>query len=323
MRVLVTGCSGFIGRHLVNRLVDEGYSVDCVVRRGSGPPLALPAGAVSLVEIDDLATETDWSSRLQGIDAVVHLAARVHVMDETAADPLASFRRVNVDASRRLAEAAVAAGVKRFVYLSSIKVNGERTLGRPFRADDQPAPEDPYAVSKLEAEQLLWQLAAGSATEFVVIRPPLVYGPGVKGNFARLVRLAMRGLPLPLGALRNRRSMVSVDNLVDFIGVCLVHPGAAGQVFLVSDGHDWSSAELVRAIEIELLGRSRLFRVPAVLLSMLARLLGRHALMTRLSESLQVDIEKNRELLGWQPVQSWSEALRRAVRAVVQEGSGD
>ena len=319
MRILVTGGSGFIGRHLVDWLVGQGHAVSCVVRRGSRLPPIAAQQAVALVPIDDIADESDWASKLRGVHAIVHLAARVHVMEEAEADPLESYRRVNLHGTQRLAEAAVAAGVKRFVYVSSIKVNGESTHDRPFHADDQPAPVDPYAISKLEAEQQLWRLAVDCPTEFVVIRPPLVYGPGVKGNFERLVRLVMRGLPLPLAALRNRRSMVSVDNLVDFIGVCLVHPGAAGQVFLVSDGSDWSTPELVRAIAAELPGSPRLFAVPPGILRVAAGLLGRRALIDRLAGSLQVDIGKNRELLQWRPMQTPLQAVRRTVRSIAEE----
>ncbi len=319
MRILVTGGSGFIGGHLVRGLVDAGHVVSCVFRRGSGSPAIAAAGTVSLIPIDDIADESDWASKLYCVDAVVHLAARVHVMEEAAGDPLGAYRRVNLHGTRRLAEAAVAAGVKRFIYISSVKVNGESTHGRPFRADDPPAPTDPYAVSKLEAEQALWRLAVDSSTEFVVIRPPLVYGPGVKGNFERLVGLVMRGLPLPLAALRNRRSMVSVDNLVDFIAICLVHPDAAGEVFLVSDGSDWSTPELVRAIAAELRGAPRLFAVAPRVLRIAAGLLGRHALIDRLADSLQVDIRKNWERLQWRPIQSPEVALRRTVQAIVEE----
>ena len=319
MQILVTGGSGFIGRYLVDWLVGQGHSLSCVVRRGSRlSPIAMTR-AVAPVPIDDIANESEWASKLRGKDAVVHLAARVHVMEDAEADPLASYRSVNLHGTQRLAEAAVAAGVKRFVYISSIKVNGECTHDRPFHADDQPAPADPYAISKLEAEQQLWRLAADFPTEFVVIRPPLVYGPGVKGNFERLVRLVMSGLPLPLAALRNRRSMVSVDNLVDFIGVCLVHPKAAGQVFLVSDGSDWSTPQLVRAIAAELPGSPRLFAIPPGVLKVAAGLLGRRALIDRLSESLQVDIGKNRELLQWRPMQSPSQAVQRTVLSIVDE----
>lgn len=323
MHVLVTGASGFIGRHLVDSLLRGGHRVLCAVRRGSEIPPALHSEAVVQIEIGDIADETDWSSVLQDVDAVVHLAARVHVMQETAADPLECFRRVNVLGTQRLAEAAVAAGVRRFVYVSSIKVNGESTGDTPFRADDAPAPADPYAVSKLEAEQLLWRLAAVSATEFVVVRPPLVHGPGVKGNFARLVQWVRRGLPLPLGAVRNRRSLLAVENMVDFLGVCLVHPRAVGEVFLAADGHDWSTPQLIRAIASALQRRPPLIPVPEWLLTGVAGLLGRRAAMARLCGSLQVDITKNRALLQWEPPLDPEQAVARTVRAIVAQASDD
>ncbi|MGB5468751.1 MAG: NAD-dependent epimerase/dehydratase family protein [Sedimenticolaceae bacterium] len=323
MHVLVTGASGFIGRHLVDSLLREGHRVSCVVRRGSEIPFVFHSEAVARIEIDDIADETDWTTAMQGADALVHLAARVHVMRETEGDSLACFRRVNVLGTQRLAEAAVAAGVRRFVYVSSIKVSGESTADQPFRADDAPAPADPYAVSKLEAEQLLWHLAAASATEFVVVRPPLVYGPGVKGNFARLVQWVRRGRPLPLGAIRNRRSLLAVENLVDFLGVCLVHPRAAGEVFLVADGHDWSTPQLVRAIAAALQRSPRLIPVPVGLLTGAAGLVGRRAAMARLCGSLQVDIAKNRALLQWEPPVDPRQAVARTVRTMVAQAPDD
>lgn len=313
MRVLVTGVSGFIGSHLARRLLADGHAVVGVVRRRSASAGAVDLAGVDLVEIEDLASEADWAGKLRGVDAVVHLAARVHVMRETAADPLQRFRAVNVDGTLRLAQAAAAAGVGRFVYLSTIKVNGERTAGRPFTAEDEPAPQGPYALSKLEAEQALHALGRRSDTGFVIIRPPLVYGPGVKGNFERLLRLVARGVPLPLGSVRNRRSMVAVDNLVDLILTCLVHPRAAGQTFLVADGDDWSTPELVDAIAGLLNKPGRLLPVPVWLLEAVASLLGRRAAIDRLTDSLQVDIGKTRELLQWNPVQAPHEALRLTV----------
>lgn len=310
MRILLTGISGFIGRPLAARLVADGHSVVGAVRRQS---VWSGVAGVERLEIDDLANEAGWSAKLKAVDAVVHLAARVHVMRETEIDPLARFREVNVQGTRRLAEAAAAAGVGRFVYLSTVKVNGERTTGRPFAADDKPAPQDPYAISKLEAEQALRETGDWSAMEIVIVRPPLVYGPGVKGNLERLLQAVARGIPLPLGAIDNRRSMVSIGNLVDFVATCLAHPRAAGQTFLVADGEDLSTPALITAIAEAMHRPARLFPVPVRWLKGAAVLLGRGPVADRLCDSLQVDIQKNADLLQWRPVQTAGEALRQMV----------
>jgi len=252
---------------------------------------------------------------LDGIDTIIHCAARVHVMSEQALDPFLEFRKVNVHATLSLARQAAAAGVRRFIFISSIKVNGETTVaGGSFYPSDVPAPEDPYAISKLEAERGLMQLAHETGMEVVVIRPPMVYGPGVKGNFASLIKLIAKGLPLPLGAIHNKRSLVAIDNLVDLIIRCIDHPAAANQVFLAGDGEDLSTAELVSSVA-EAMGRSvRLIPVPVSLLSLAATLLGKQEVARRLLGSLQVDISKTREVLGWEPPVSVKEGLRRCVR---------
>lgn len=297
--VLVTGASGFVGNALVARLAAQGrYRVRAAVRR---PVDALDRRAEQ-VRIGDLDGATDWDAALAGVHAVVHAAARVHVMQDTAAEPLQAFRTVNVDGTLQLARRAVAAGVRRLVYVSSIKVNGEVTApGRPFRADDPPAPADPYGVSKREAEDGLRALAATGALEVVIVRPPLVYGPGVRANFASLMRLVARGIPLPLGALDNRRTLVALDNLVDLIVTCLDHPAAANETFLAGDGEDLSTTDLVRRVGRALGRPARLIPVPAALLSLAARVVGRGAVAQRLCESLQVDTGKARRVLGWQP----------------------
>ncbi|MDZ7750176.1 MAG: SDR family oxidoreductase [Gammaproteobacteria bacterium] len=312
-RILVTGATGLIGGALIARLLLDGVgSVRATVRGLAGGLSA----AVEVKPIGDLGPATDWSRALGDVTAVVHTAARVHVMREQAADPLAVYRRDNVEGTLQLARQAAESGVRRFVFLSSIKVNGEETLpGRPCRAADAPRPEDAYGISKLEAEQGLMNLAQEAGMEVVILRPPLVYGPGVKGNFAALIKALARGLPLPLGAITdNRRSLVGLDNLVDLIRVCLEHPAAANQVFLAGDGEDLSTAELLRRLG-QALGRpARLIPVPPALMKAGARALGREGVCRRLCGSLQVDIAPTCERLDWTPPLGVDEALARTVR---------
>jgi nucleoside-diphosphate-sugar epimerase len=257
----------------------------------------------------------DWTQALQGVEVVIHAAARAHIMREGSLDPLVEYRRVNVEGTLNLARQASAAGVRRFVFISSIKVNGESTLpGSPFTADDTPAPVDPYGLSKAEAEAQLKQVAQETGMEVTIIRPPLIYGLGVKGNFANLVSWLRRGLPLPLGGLiKNRRSLVGLDNLVDLILVCVDHPKAANQTFLVSDGEDLSTTELLMRISKALNRPASLLWVPAGIICFVARLLGRKTISQRLLGSLQVDINKTRELLDWNPAVALDEGLRRAL----------
>ena len=256
-----------------------------------------------------LGPDTDWSAALDGVDAVAHLAARVHVMRERAADSLAAFRRTNVEGTLRLARSAAAAGVKKFVFLSSVKVLGEATPDGPF-TDSSPAdPRDPYGVSKREAETGLSEIAAGSGMEVAILRPPLVYGPGVKGNFLSLLRLIERGVPLPLAGLRNRRSLLYLGNLVDAIDLCLSHDAAAGRTFLIRDGEDLSSAELVRRLAAALGRRAPLFSLPEGVLRLAARCIGRRAAAQRLLGSLTVDDGRLRRDLGWSPPFAVEEAL--------------
>jgi UDP-glucose 4-epimerase len=259
--------------------------------------------------------EYDWCPALTGCETVIHTAARVHVMRDTSRDPLAEYRRVNVGGSLRLAEQAAEMGIRRFIYISSIKVNGENTpLSRPFRADDPPAPADPYAVSKCEAEAALFALASQSGMDVVVIRPVLVYGPGVKGNFLALMRLVARGLPLPLGAIRNRRSLVGLRNLVDLIVTCVRHPEAANHTLLVSDGVDLSTTELARRIAEALGRRPLLIPVPAPVLELAATSIGKGDAARRLLGSLQVDIGKTRQLVGWSPPVTVDAGLRETAQ---------
>ncbi|MFH1215342.1 MAG: SDR family oxidoreductase [Pseudomonadota bacterium] len=310
--VVLTGANGFIGSTLMHLLRERSREFRPIVRQRCGL-----ARSVAVGEIGPL---TEWSTVLQRADSVVHMAARVHIMRDEAADPLAEFRRVNVEGTLNLARQAAKAGVKRFVYLSSIKVNGEQTLpGQFFTEEDVPAPLDPYSISKYEAEEGLRNLAQKTGIEVVIIRPPLVYGPGVKANFLNMMHWLYKGVPLPLGAIHNRRSLMALDNLVDFVITCLDHPAAANQVFLVSDGEDLSTTELLRRMGLALGRPARLIPVPVSLLTAGAALLGRRDMAQRLCGSLQVDISKVRTLLGWKPPISVDEVLRRTAQGFLHE----
>lgn len=310
--VLITGGTGFVGRALSSQILLDGKW---------NPRVATRIGSIGVtrdiatVLVPGLTPDSDWRGALSGVSVVVHAAARVHIMKEEAPDPVGQFRFTNVHGTLNLARQAAEAGVCRFVFISSIKVNGEQTeSGRLFHANDLPAPEDAYGLSKWEAEQGLLELARETGMEVVIIRPPLVYGPGVKGNFATLLRWMAKGVPLPLGAVRqNRRSLVGLDNLVDLIVTCLDHPAAANQVFLASDGEDLSTTELLERIGRAMGKPTRLLPVPVWTLQAGATLLGKRDVARRLLGSLQVDISKTRDLLGWEPPVSVDEGLRRAV----------
>lgn len=311
IRVLTTGATGFVGAGVVLRLVKQGFYVTAPVRDSANCG-SLPVHMPVVGNLDD---ESNWESALESVDVVVHCAARAHIMKDELPDPLIEYRRVNVEGTLNLARQAVKAGVKRFVYISSIKVNGETTpKNTPFKSDDACLPEDSYGVSKLEAERGLQSLAIETGLEVVIIRPPLVYGPGAKGNFAIMLKLVEKGVPLPLGAVHNKRSLVALDNLVDLIVTCIEHPAAANQVFLAGDGNDLSTTELLRGVAHAMGRKSRLIPVPTGLLMAGASLLGKKAMGQRLLGSLQVDISKTRDLLGWQPPLSVEEGLATAVR---------
>lgn len=298
MRILVTGGSGFVGQHLLP------------VLRAAGHEVIAPSRAQGA----ELGAGTDWQPWLAGVDAVVHLAARVHVMQDTAADPLAAFRAVNVEGTRRLAQQALAAGATRFVFVSSIKVNGEQTAPcRPFRAEDTPAPQDPYGISKHEAEQLLLGMPA---LQPVIVRPALVYGAGARGNLERLVRLLRRRLPLPLAGIRNRRAMLDVADLAGFLCAAVEQPAAAGRVFLLADAQAPSTPDLIRQLAAADGRRARLWFFPPALLALAATLAGQGAAWQRLAGSLEVDSAPARALPGWSPRTDHVESLRALVRSL-------
>lgn len=303
---LVTGASGFVGSALLSRMKERGLPTRAAARRDVPGWQTFRVG-----EIDG---STPWAEALAGCGCVVHLAARVHVMKDRATDPLAAFRRVNVEGTLNLARQAAKAGVSRFVYMSSIKVNGEATAaGCPFAADDPVNPVGPYSTSKVEAEAGLRLLAEETGMEVVIIRPVLVYGPGVTANFLSMMRWLKKGVPLPLGAIHNARSLVAVDNLADLVITCLTHPAAANQVFLASDGEDLSTTELLRRTAAALGTTARLLPVPASFLETAAKLIGKEGVSQRLCGALQVDIRKTRELLDWTPPVSVEQALRKTA----------
>lgn len=309
--VLVTGANGFLGCALCSSLITRGYLVRSAVRRQVN-------GYAGEVAVGDIGPDTDWTDPLVNVSVVVHCAARTQVMNDSAFDTLDTFRRVNTEGTLNLARQAAAAGVKRFVFVSTVKVNGEATMpGHPFRADDVPAPQDSYGVSKHEAEVNLRQLALATSMEVVIVRPPLVYGPQVKGNFSTLFRVLALGLPLPFGDIHNSRSYVAIDNLVDLLLICLKHPAAAGQTFLVSDGEDISTTDLLVRTAQAMRKKAFLIPVPASMLKLALALLGKSEIAQRICGSLQVDISKTTALLNWKPLVSLDDGLRIAIREFV------
>lgn len=306
---LVTGASGFVGQVLTQRLVAEGWNVRAAFRADPPPDLA---PGVEPFRAGELGPDSDWRTALHGVNAVFHLAARVHQLRDTSPDPAAEYRRINLEGTRTLARAAATAGVARLVFVSSIKVNGE-ARDRPYHEEDVPSPADPYGVTKWEAEQALARLQAETGLETVVVRPPLVYGPGVKANMFRLIRAVDRGLPLPFGSLANRRSLVYVENLADALIACGLAPRAAGRTYLVSDGEDLSTPGLVRAIAAALGRPLRLVPVPVSLLRFAAGALGASDAADRLAGSLSVDSTRIRRELGWSPPFSTTAGLERTA----------
>jgi nucleoside-diphosphate-sugar epimerase len=308
LKILVTGANGFIGQRLCTSLQQRGFEVIPTVR---------VATAINMIAVGNIGPHTRWHRALATCpQVVIHLAARIHPIKKERSESPGIWRVVNMEGTLNFARQAAAAGVKRFVFLSSIKVNGEGSLPRsPFRADDKPAPKDQYAISKHEAEQALQQVARETGMEVVIVRPPVVYGPGVKANFAAMTRWLARGLPLPFAAVTgNRRSLVALDNLVDLIIVCAFHPAAGNQIFLVSDGQDLSTADLLKRMGIALGKPPRLIHLPTSVLKLGAIAANSPGVYQRLCGSLEVDISKTRDMLGWSPPVSVDEGLRRALR---------
>ncbi len=313
-RIFITGGTGWVGSTLIRELRGQGHDIIAAVRSSGVIP------GVRAVQINAINNSPSWPESLRDRQVVFHLAARVHVMRETARHPLQSFRETNTAATLHLAVQAAAAGVRRFIFVSSVKVNGEGTVaGHPYCVADAPSPQDPYGISKMEAEQGLRQIAAETGMEVVIVRPPLVYGPGVKANFASLMRAVQRGIPLPLASVtNNRRSFVALDNLVHLLITCLDHPAAANQTFLVSDGEDLSTADLLLRLGRAMGKQARLFPIPPSLLQLGANILGKGDVAQRLLGNLQVDIGHTRNTLNWSPPISVDEGLRRATAGLTQ-----
>jgi nucleoside-diphosphate-sugar epimerase len=309
-RILVTGANGFVGRQLCRSLSQKGFWVKAAVRQTA----IAPTEEMQYIPVGDIGPDTDWTEALHGVHLVVHLAGRAHIRRDSSANSMAEYERINTLGTIRLAQMAAAAHVKRFLFLSSVKVNGEETHGQPFAETDRPAPLDFYAVSKWKAEEGLLHLHRQGELSVVIIRPPLVYGPGVRANFLQLIRLVDSGLPLPLGKIQNKRSLVGLRNLIEFITVCLHDPSAAGELFLVSDQEDLSTADLVQRLAV-FLGRSPyLLPIPYQFMAIMARIMGKQEAFNKLCHSLQVDVEKSRKVLHWNPPFSVNEELEHTIQ---------
>jgi nucleoside-diphosphate-sugar epimerase len=308
MKILVTGATGFIGKALSHALRNSGFDLRVAVRQRD---IKLPID-YEVVRIGDIGPQTDWQEALIGVDTVIHLAARVHIMNDQEADPVEAFRKVNVLGTERLARMAAKAGVKRFIFISSVKVNGEGAL-RPYTEKDIPGPQDAYGISKQEAEDLLACIAVETGLQTVILRLPLVYGPGVKANFKNLIKIAGSGLPLPFKGINNRRSFLYLGNLVDAINTCITHPLAAGETFLVSDGQDVSTPDLIKMIACAMNKKTVLFSLPPGILKVLCKIAGKTEELEKLTGSLLVDSSKIRNLLGWKPPFTLEEGIRETV----------
>ena len=316
LNTLITGSTGFIGQALICQLEAQNFEFTAAIRNASN---CLPSN-IQQLQVGDLLPDTDWENALSDVDVVIHLAARVHIMNDTNIDPLTEFQKVNTLGTLNLARQASNAGVSRFIFLSSIKVNGESTsAGNPFLAEDTHIPNDPYGLSKYEAEQGLREISIQTGMEVVIIRPPLVYGPDVKANFLSMMHWVHKGVPLPLGAIHNQRSLVALDNLVDLITTCIDHPAAANQTFLVSDDEDISTTELLKRMAKALGKPSRLIPIPSILIRLGAILLGKRDIAQRLCGSLQVDINHTKNTLNWKPPISVDAALQKTAQAYLNK----
>ncbi len=309
MKVMVTGANGFVGKLLCAALHTQGQAIRAVTRSASAQ-----ADGSEQVVVSTIDCATDWSVALQNVDIVIHLAARVHIMNDAATDPLAEFRKVNVDGTLNLAQQAAKVGVKRFIFVSSVKVNGEQIdLAKPFTEDNTANPQDAYGISKWEAEQALHKIYAVTGMEIVIVRPPLVYGADVKGNFAQMIKVLAKGIPLPFASVKNLRSLIYVENLVDALILCTTHPKAAGQTYLVSDGEDISTPDLLRKLSIAMGKPAKLLPCSPIFMRLAGRLFGRSDQIEKLIGSLQVDSSKIRRELGWNPPFTLDEGLKAAV----------
>mgnify|MGYP001600960897 CR=1 FL=1 len=310
-KVLVTGVNGFIGRHLYLFLKEKGYFVRGAVRNNARDVF----GVDEHIHVGDIDELTNWQQALAGVDTVIHLAGRVHVMNDPAADPVAAFRKVNVLGTERLARMAAKAGVRRFIFISSVKVNGEGIL-RAYTEKDIPAPQDAYGISKREAEDALACVTAETGLEVVILRLPLVYGPGVKANFKNLIKIAGAGLPLPFKGINNQRSFLYIGNLVDAITTCITHPLAAGETFMVSDGQDISTPELIKMIATAMKKKAVLFSLHSGILRALCRIVGKSDELEKLTGSLLVDNSKIKSLLGWKAPWTLEQGIRKTVKEI-------
>ncbi|MBF0465886.1 MAG: NAD-dependent epimerase/dehydratase family protein [Nitrospirae bacterium] len=311
MNVLITGASGFIGRYLSRVLLEKSFNVRAIIR-SQGKAIFLPVG-VTITIAEDVAKIINWQDILKGIDVIIHLANRVHVMNESSNNPLNEYRRINTHVTQTIAEQAAIAGVKRIIYLSTIKVNGEKTVTHPFTENDAPNPQDYYAVSKLEAEQTLSYVSKKTGVEFVILRPALVYGPGVKGNFYTMLKFIRNDIPLPLLSIKNSRSYIYIGNISDAIIHCIEHPDAANKVFLISDAENLSTPELISRLSSAFNKKSRLCHCPVPMLSFIGTVTGHLNVVNRLKDSLVVDSSRIREELAWTPAFTTTQGLNETV----------